>query len=159
MTVDVQFNVDQALAKLGELVAKHGPQAVDLAAQVVQMDAAGQVARGVFFAVAAVGAGMAGLCFLSSGRKNRAEWAAYNAAYDAYRYPTMYGSGVAAPKPDRPNGAEPETLFATATGAGMVGAALLVIALFHLLDSWAWVALFNPKLALAHQLLAKFAGI
>jgi hypothetical protein len=56
-------------------------------------------------------------------------------------------------------------------GLPMIGWALLSVAdvigggiavaytLGDLLDVWAWVALFNPKLALAHAVLAKFAGL
>src|SRR6185503_15257817 len=53
MSVDIQFNVDQALSKLGELVAKHGPHAIDLAAQVVRVDAAGGLVNGAVDVAAA----------------------------------------------------------------------------------------------------------
>jgi len=128
---DVQFNVDQALAKLGELVTKHGPQAVDVAAQVVQVNAVGQIAQGAVMAVLAAVSAVAALRLVVPVKK---AWS-YEPGYDN----------------------------ATLAVGGLLGVVLLtcgvliagLCAALALTDAWAWVALFNPKLALAHTILAK----
>lgn len=121
MAVDVQFNLDQAIAKLGELVSKHGPQAVDLAASVVQVDAMGNLIRGGAFGVAALVA--TALCF------SFWRWILSDE-----------GDGEAA------------GLACLGSGAALV---LWVFALVPVLNVWNWVALYEPRLALAHEVLNK----
>jgi len=128
MILDVQFNVDAALAKLEALVAAHGPQAVDVAAHVAQINALNTLAELPGYGLlAGVGAYSARWCFRRADRRDP----------DGYR------------DEDQIFWLIPAGLTAVASFF-MLGAA--VTALF---DVWAWVALFNPKLALAHQILAK----
>lgn len=49
---------------------------------------------------------------------------------------------------------EPEAVL-PALFAGLSGSIILVISVITLLDIWNWVGLFNPKLYLAHQIIAK----
>lgn len=133
MAVDIQFNADQALSKLGELVAKHGPEAVDLAAQVVRVNALNTLS-GVIGYGALAGLTFAALRFALARAKE-------HQSRDAYDDLPKVGWGFAI----------------AASGVGATGFAWAAAA--SALNIWAWVALFNPKLALAHQVLAKFAGI
>lgn len=124
MSVDIQFNADQAIAKLGELVARHGPQAVELAAEVVRMNAVGHLAYSAgWLIVSVVGT------ILS----------------------VRYWRWLMGPTGDDEAG------FGAFVLSLAVGAAWIVT-LVRLLNVWTWVALFNPKLALAHEVIAKFAG-
>lgn len=133
MAAEIQFNVDQAIAKLGELVSKHGPQAVDLAASVIQVDALGSLLFGAAMIPAAVLTWRAARkAFTLANRKIRNE---------SYRHIEVYRDQFG-------------WWMATSAGA----AATLVFALIaasNLLHVWNWVALFNPKLALAHEVLSK----
>lgn len=159
MSADIQFNVDQALQKLGELVAKHGPQAVDVAIQVVRVDAVGQLAMGGFALLVAAACAATALRCWSIARSKEVAWEVYREESDKFRYPTLYNDGKQAPRPTMPAGLEPEAVMGVSVGAAVVGSIAIVVALFGLIDPWAWVAVFSPKLALAHQVLAKFAGI
>jgi len=144
MSVDVQFNVDQALAKLGELVSAHGPQAVDLAAQVVQVNGFGQVAIGAFALAIAVSVAVAALRLLRLALRLEGE-----------RKARVQDRSGAALYPS----ANSEPAWVGLLVSGVIGTGALIVALNCLLDVWAWVAIFNPKLALAHQVLAKVAGL
>lgn len=160
MAADIQFNVDQALAKLGELVAKHGPQAVDLAASVAQVEAAGQLAQGGVAALIVAALGIGSARFWKTYRQNAPIWRAYREDERKHGYPYLYNDGKAIPRPIRPD-AFPEEVSIAGCGAMAVFAFLGAVfaALPPLTYAWNWVALFNPKLALAHQVLAKFAGL
>lgn len=125
-TPTIQFNVDAALAKLGELVTKHGPQAVDLAASVVQVEAVndllgfpGWIAAMLFF---------------------------------------LWGARLAQRKADADEYSESMWGFGIALSFGAAGFCFIA-ALTALLDVWSWVALFNPKLALAYHFLSKLTGL
>jgi hypothetical protein len=135
MAVDIQFNVDQALQKLGELVQQHGPQAINLAAQVVRVDGLSSIVRGAGMAILGAGLG----------------YAAYRTARASIREncKDILEQNV---------GLAVGSAFGAAALA--IGTALLAInAYADLADPWNWVALLNPKLALAHQVLAKIAGV
>lgn len=148
MPTNIQFNMDQALQKLGELVAKHGPQAVDLAAQVVQVNAVGAIAQ----AVASVAiAGLSGWATMKLWRLAKQSMAADKKATDAWI--RDHTGALSMPSDNGWLWCIPAT---AATGAAVVFTINGVAGLF---DTWAWVALFEPKLALAHQVLAKFAGL
>lgn len=159
MSVDIQFNADQALAKLGELVAKHGPQAVDMAAAVLQTEALGTLVRGVVLLAASATAVIAGRHFLRMNQSAAAEWDAYRIARDQHDYPSLYPTADKKPpaRPSRPLVSEEATAFGIVTGFVVAGC-FAAAAAAHLLGIWTWVALFNPKLALAHEVIAKFAG-
>ena len=148
MSVDVQFNVDQALTKLGELVSKHGPQAVDLAAEVVRVNAIGTIVPGLIGALVSA-ASVYGACKLYAlgTRKNKEHAAAYN-AYLKDRTGTLSN-------PDD----ESIAPFGIAIGLGVVALFSTITSLVLLTDVWAWVALFNPKLALAREVIVKLAGL
>jgi len=124
MADGVTFNVDQALAKLGELVQQHGPQAVDLAAQVVQADAYGHFIRGGAFLLLAIVVLTAAII--------GTRWALRN---------------------DDEDGA---VFF---IGVGFFHLPLWLAAAWPFLNIWNWIATTNPKLALAHQVLSKVAGL
>lgn len=144
MAVEIQFNVDQALAKLGELVAKHGPQAVDLAADVVRVNALGDVVTGGLLLVLSAVA-----LFAASRLVQR--WSTASAAYREW---SVDDNRRYAARPDDGSG-----WGAGAAVAGVVGAMAVLASLTRLADVWVWAAFINPKLALAHQVLAKFAGL
>ena len=125
-TPAIQFNVDAALAKLGELVTKHGPQAVDLAASVVQVEAVndllgfpGWIATMLFF---------------------------------------LWGARLAQRKAGADRYDESAWGFVIVLAFGAAGLCFIA-ALTALLNVWSWVALFNPKLALAHHILSKLTGL
>lgn len=125
---DIQFNIDAALAKLGDLVAKHGLDAVNLAAQVVQVNAIDTLVSGLGYAT------IGGALFMAA-RFSLRRLQAMDSSYDG-----ALGWGLA---------------------LGSTSAATLLLAYFAvacLTNVWAWVALFNPKLALAHDVLAKLTG-
>jgi hypothetical protein len=142
MAADIQFNVDAALAKLGELVTKHGPQAIDLAAQVIRVNAIGEIIVGVAVASIAMASSIA------AAKVCLPKWAERRVVYRAW-LDDMTGK-IRMPRDDG---------FGWMMGAGMTwglsGIATLVVALPCLLNVWNWVAIFSPKLALAHTILAK----
>ncbi len=128
---EIQFNVDEALAKAGELVAKHGPQVIDGAAQVVRINAVQSLLTGALAGGLLYG-GIRAFSFFAQKAK-----AAYDE--DDLGMP-MIGWGV--------------LIGVDVIACGIATA----FTLGNIFDVWAWVALFNPKLALAHQLLARFVG-
>lgn len=132
MTVQINFDVDAAIAKLGQLSQEHGPQAVNLAAQVVQVNAintlTGIPAWGAVTAAALYGCHW---CF------RRFEKVRQGGEYDEYDAP-LWLCGIVP--------------FGIGALIGFTGF------MYALFDVWAWVALFNPKLALAHEVFAKIAG-
>lgn len=130
MAAEIQFNVDQAIAKLGELVSKHGPQAVDLAAQVVQVQAVGNLGIGVLTSAASIAG------FIGVARHIQSTKARYGERYDIT-----------------------DTSPVIVAGGGTISAIAGLVALTYLLDVWNWVALSNPKLALAHQVLTRVTGL
>ena len=125
----IQFNVDAALAKLGELVAKHGPDAVNLAAQVVRVNAVQTLITG---ATAAALTTLVARLIVRHLREVKAENGGHLDIFDTNPLITI-GCSIG----------------------------LLIIAPFafgNLLDVWAWIALFSPKFALAHEVLAKLTA-
>lgn len=129
MTVAIQFNVDQALAKLGELVQQHGPQAVETAAHVVQVDAMGTIVRGVgLMALGAASAAGAVVCFKRASDGDPCSFA------DALLAPML------------------SFVF------GIVAPLVLVMGLLNVIDVWSWVAIFDPKLALAHEIMQRLGA-
>lgn len=127
---EIQFNVDQALAKLGDLVAKHGPDAVNAAAEVQQINGINTLVGGLGYAA------FGGVAILLA------------------KYCLRRLSGVE----------DPYDTGSVGWGAGTAATSALALIMAYatlaaLLDVWAWVALFNPKLALAHAILAKVAGL
>ena len=121
----IEFNVDQALQKLGELVEKHGPQAVELAANVVRVNALSDLVGGTIIAGCAVAlAGASRWCFLRNEKVgSMGEWQIGTVTF----------------------------------GAGSL--VISVWAALALFDPWLWVGLFDPKLKLAHDVLARLTGI
>lgn len=124
MSVDVKLDLDAAFNKLGEVAAKYGPQAVDVAAEVVRVNAIGTIVVGLACAV------LLGLCifFFRWGlKKNQDNY------YDDYM----------------------PVLVSSSCGIILFG----IAAALHLLNIWAWVALFNPKLALARDIWVKLTTV
>lgn len=127
----IQFNVDAALAKLGELVQQHGPDAVNLAAQVVQVNAAGNLIVGVLALAAAGGCAALIKRPLKVVREESAK--DFMVRNDARE---LFGVvGVVA--------------------LTIVGTILAIVSAVSLFDVWTWIGLFNPKLALAHEVLSR----
>ena len=126
--MSIEFNVDQALAKLGELVSKHGPDAVNLAAQVVQVDALNRLTNLPFFAALSAATFMLARWFLK-----RAD--AIEDEYDR----TGWHIGMAF--------------------SGGASVLTFIPAVWTLFDVWMWVALFNPKLALAHEVFERLTKV
>ena len=148
MTVNVEFNVDQALAKLGELVAKHGPEAVNLASEVVRVNSLGNLVTGAAFAVAGVGVAVASAVLIRRFLKvNRP----YSIAYRAWRDDRTGASRL-------PTGDDGIGWCVAGAMTGVFSGFLTVSACSYLLDVWTWVGLSNPKLALAHQVLQRLTG-
>lgn len=156
MSVDVQFNVDQALAKLGELVEKHGPQAVDLAAQVLQVSAAGQLMIGALFVTGAAISGTVCVKASKEGQRRQELYETWDRQNDEWRYRP---GRTEAERPVKPSDADYEFMAFVVAASALVTALLIICASFALIDTWAWVAVFNPKLALAHQILSKLGAM
>ena len=125
--MSIEFNADAALAKLEALVAQHGPQAVDTAAEVVRVGAIGDLIVGAGCAVATA------LIWRTLHRVSTTRWK----ETDVF---------------DDPMGPFPMIAL---LAAGFLSCVTTIGALEGLLDVWNWVALFNPKLALAHQILSR----
>lgn len=131
MADGITFNVDAALQKLGELVQAHGQQVVDTAASVVQVNAANEL-------IGAVGWALVVAVFALLARKGAAKWRATGG-----------------------NFLDVHPLWVISTVLmSMAAIGVLIFAVIPPIFSvWNWVALFNPKLALAHDIMLRVAGI
>lgn len=130
--MSIQFNADALIDKASQLVQAHGGQAVEIAAKVVQVDSINSLSG-----IPACGA-VAGFSVWASFRL----WRMGQFDMEGRDWDTMPQHLVA---------------YLGAVAAMVVAAyaaALFAVALF---DVWAWVGLFDPKLALAHQVLLKVA--
>lgn len=127
----ITFNADAALAKLEAAVATHGPEAVNIASEVVRINAVNDLMSSAGFAV------VSGVCFYAArvcfnyvfpkNADGQREW-------DEDAIPAVFGLVI----------------------SWLLGAFIFcACALPPLFTAWTWVALFNPKLALAHDLYAK----
>lgn len=125
---EIQFNVDAALAKLEALVSTHGPQAIDMAAQVVRINALNELSC----------VPVAGVLALAAGYGMRWCYRRAKAATDTYDDDFGWWIGFCI--------------------AGILALFTLALCLDALCDVWAWVALFNPKLALAHEIMQRLGG-
>lgn len=131
----IQFNVDAALAKLGELINQHGPQAVKMAEQIVQVNAVGSLVQGVLFLLFAAATG--GGAFWLWRRVYKESLKSYGEVSDF----VAMGGGI------------------TAFLLSAVTVFLFINGLANVLDVWVWVAVFNPQLGLGHEVLRRVAGI
>lgn len=131
----IQFNIDAALAKLGELINQHGPEAVKLAEQVVQINAISILVHGVLFLLFATATG--GGSFWLWRRVYKESLKDYASTNDFI----AMGGGIAA------------FLLSALT------VCLFINGLADTLDVWSWVAAFNPQLGLGHEVLRRVAGM
>ncbi len=125
ITGEVTFNVDQLLAKLEALAAANAAQAVDLGAAVVQVNAVGGLAVGGFCVAAAV---VAAFVARTGIKKYDDDDLTYN-QQGAWQIVGVF--------------------------AAIIAIFFSVGALVGLGNPWNWVGLFNPKLALAHELFVR----
>lgn len=127
--MSIDFNVNEALDKLGHLIQAHGQQAVDAASSVVQMDALNELTNLPF-----------AMILLTIAWFVTRRWLKWLQADDGdSELPAIVGFPVA--------------------GIWLFAAFWTYQALFTLLNVWTWVALFNPHLALAHRVLQKLGGV
>lgn len=124
---DITFNVDAALAKLGELVSQHGQQALDAAVSVERASSVNALAQaGGWLVVSAAVGWVAVRLFKKAG----------SGEYDDQIIYLPFG---------------------VVTLAGFAAAAFGVV--LPLFNAWVWIGIFNPKLALAHDVMLRMAGI
>lgn len=160
----IEFNVDQALAKLGEIVATHGPQAVDLAVRTTQAEGIGKLLVGAAAAALAVGLGVLSARMyrkIVSINATHDKWRTIERAYNDQRSRRSYDAKARAEAdielPDEPaSTTESQAAFVIIPGAIAVLAAL--VAAVRLADIWAWIAAFQPELALAHDIMQRVTG-
>lgn len=127
--MSINFDVDAALAKLSELATQHGPQAVDLAAAVVQVDAVNTLS------------GIPGYGALLGGTVWAMRWVLRKA------------------RPEDEDDYGDHTWLIGLIPLGIAAAVFAYGFMYALLNVWAWVGLFNPKLALAHEVFLKLAEV
>lgn len=123
-----------AFEKLGEIAHQYGPPAVNAAAEVVKVNAIGNLVAG---GVCAVLTAASFYGAIRCGRMARVE-----GKKDIFDQNDLF-------------------LIGGAVGCGVLGLAsaiLAIIVLCTVCDVWLWTALFNPKLALAHEVMKALAG-
>lgn len=132
--MQVKFDVDAALAKLGQLAQAHGQEAINAAVQVKQVDSINHL-----IGIPGWGAVLVACGFAAYGI--RKWWGRFDAAddFDTRDFGKL-SCGIAG------------LILALGTA---LSAFAFICALFGV---WAWVGLFNPKLALAHDILVKLVG-
>ena len=128
MAIDIDFDVNAVLAKLGEFAQAHGQQAIDLAAKIKQVNAVGDVVGNL------VGMTGGALVFYLGGVT----------VVNAYK------------RRDDFENIFMEVILPAFGGLACIASAVVATAgLLGMLDPWMWVALFDPKLALAHDIYTK----
>lgn len=122
-------SADALTAKLGALAEKYGPEVIDAGLTVVQIEGASNVLVGL------IGAAVAGLASVYAPRffrRGQEQWQAY------------LKNRV---------GPEGDACMAAGFGNAVVGGIGALVALLTLANLWNWVAIFSPKLWIAHKLL------
>lgn len=141
---------DALAAKLGTLAEKYGPEVVDAGLAVVQLGGIQNVAIGL---CASVVAAVAALKTVRKVREHLSEddaWKTWRADYDHYLHTERTD------RPAKPRNAKVrngDAAFGWFMGGGLVTACSTAAAAVHLLNLWNWVAIFAPKLWIAHRLL------
>lgn len=126
--MSIDFNVDQAIEKIGQLVQAHGQQAVDAASAVVQVNALDTLSGIPGYGIVAAACGW----FLRHSIRKAASDDGYG---------------------DAPLG---WTIGAIISGFAALGFG--VASLTCAFSVWSWVALFNPHLALAHVVMQRLGA-
>lgn len=149
----VNFDADRALDRLAELVRQHGPEAVNIAVQVVQINAI----QGVVVAAAALVALVVTIRFATS-RLSRAikQQTAHDRAFETYIKTDGADDTLRRAWKNTPD-SDPVDWIAGGAAA-VIAAVSFVMATTCLLNIWTWIALFNPHLALAHDVWTRIAG-
>lgn len=122
--------IQEAFNKLADLAMAYGPKAGELGAEVERADAQGNLLRAW---------GAAGIAIVFGFVASIAAWRLIEA-----EKANKYSSG--------------EGWFGVLVPCGFISVIFLLGSLLGILDWWNWVALDNPKLALAHDLMVK-AGL
>lgn len=123
---------DALIAKLGILAEKYGPEVVDAGLTVVQLNGVNNLLGAGLVAIGAAIVGPRSLRLFVTGRQLERKWL----------------------HPDTPSSA-PSGMWQTfvggiGTAGGIIGA---VYSVSVILNIWNWVAIFAPKLWIAHKLL------
>ncbi len=142
----VNFDADAALRQLGELVRQHGPDAVNIAAQVVQVNAVGQLIGGAVSAGVAIAAGYFGAKVMREAVKAGAKYEKATQAWFRDR------TGDLSMPSDTHFG-----LYLLGGTLVAVATVCTITALGNLADIWTWTGIFNPRLALAHDIYMRLA--
>ena len=122
----VNFDVDRAFEKLAALVNEHGPAVVDTAASVVQVNA-----------IQTLVGGLGGLAV-------------------AWFFRVIAKRGIASVAKRDYFDVDGSILLEFGIWTANVSAGLVLIwSVVQFTKVWAWVALFNPELALAHAIFEK----
>jgi hypothetical protein len=129
IVADIQFNVDAALQKLSELVQAHGQSVMNTAITVERMSALNSL-------FGAAGWGLTAGALVWGTSKLIVYWKDKLDKYDSVFLWIVVG-----------------VLWIIAGGMFIFG---FVNTLF---SAWTWIGLFDPKLALAHDIMLRLAGI
>lgn len=133
-----------AFDKLAELANTYGPPAVNTAAEVVRINAIGSLAVAALGVAMATAGGVVFCRYITKAIKASADWDAWiedrtnklsRPSVDSAAYlPVLIPSGAAV----------------------VLG---LAVSIFRLVNVWTWVALWNPKLALAAKVVNALPGV
>ena len=115
------------LDKLEKLTTQYAPEVLDAAASAVRVTGIGNIITGIGSMVSAAIVIWIAKNFANICRKKKEE--------EGYMSEWELGMGLS-----------------LAVG-GITGSVLSIVFLFRLLNIWNWIAIFNPKLALAHKIL------
>lgn len=126
MSVDSQVAI--ILEKITAVVEQNGPAAIQTAQAVVQMNALNNLTGVIFY-----GALAAFFIFLTVWCRKK--WVSINT------------------NPQRKPGDDADGYIVATIVVGIGAIFFSACAVFPLLDVWNWVAIFNPKLALAHEIM------
>lgn len=141
--------IETGFQKLGELAGKYGPPAIDTATQVVLDDAIGGLVRGVV-RLALGGAILAGGLRLVSWGCERRKKEVDRIAKENEAHGPAWRDSIAG------DYATHQIIPGVAIAAGAV--VFLIVTIYGLTDQWIWIALWNPKLALAAKVVHALPG-
>ena len=124
---DLEVKAVEILDKLDSLVTQYTPDIIEGATSVVQISAVGDLVQGLFMTL--------GACFLV--------WLTYKSA--------MYFEKKK--KEGAPYNSWEIGIFLSYIVGGFISFVLVTAGIGAILEIWNWVAIWNPKLALAHKVL------
>lgn len=131
---EVFSRMDELAIKLSDIGNKYGGDVVDLTLAVVRFEGIAHVGKGVALLGAAGSLAYVFKKFLKYYNKNETR---HNDYVDGYVVIGMCGM--------------------IASGVG--GCIAAVVSLVHLINPWKWIAIFEPKVALAKQIISSMIGM